>query len=145
MLSHYADGHKGICLEFDTSFDPFPKAMKVNYSNNFPLISPMRLFDESDEFDDEIMKPLLTKYKCWCYEHEWRLFHHEPNKPYVYPVEALKAVYFGLSAHETDIEIVSLILLGQSKDIKFYKAFKDLSSYSLRFEEFTYTPYINKT
>ena len=145
LWSHYADGHKGICLEFDTSFDPFPKAMKVNYSYNFPLISPMRLLDESDEFDDETMKPLLTKYECWDYEREWRLFHHEPNKPYGYPVDALKAVYFGSAVHETDVEIVCLILQGQSKNIKFYKAFKDNSSYCLRFEEFTYTPYINKT
>mmetsp|Transcript_21514 Transcript_21514/g.9957 ORF Transcript_21514/g.9957 Transcript_21514/m.9957 type:complete len:151 (+) Transcript_21514:1702-2154(+) len=144
MWAHYADGHKGICLEFDTSFSPFSETMKVDYSYNFPSIPPIRLLDESHEFDREIMKPLLTKYKCWSYEKEWRLFHNELNKPYGYEVDALNAIYFGSSVNDTDLEIVCLILQGQSKNIKFYKASKNNSSYSLKFNEFFYTPSINK-
>ena len=102
----------------------------------------MSLIDENQESDEELLSPLLTKYKRWCYEEEWRLFHHEPNKPYGYEVDALNAVYFGSSADDTDIEIVCLLLQGQSKKTKFYKARKDVSTYSLHFDEFFYTPYV---
>ena len=142
LWSHYADGHRGICLEFDTSFPLFSKARKVNYSIGFPSIDPVKMmFGNEDEIVDEFSRPLFTKYECWSYEKEWRLFHLEPNKEYGYG-EALKSVYFGLSVNRVDLEIVCLILQGQSKNIKFYKAIKDKSKYSLSFEEFTYTPYI---
>jgi len=142
MWSHYADGHKGICLEFDFLFDPFKKARKVIYSRGFPSIDPMRLIDYKDKLGHETLKPLFTKDEGWSYEQEWRVFHKEPNKLYVYDVDALKAVYFGCSVNYTDIEIVCLILQGQSKNIKFYRAEKDKSSYSLKFKQVTYTPYI---
>ncbi len=39
MWSHYADSHKGICLEFDTSFEPFNKSRQVKYGNKIPIIN----------------------------------------------------------------------------------------------------------
>ncbi len=142
MWSHYAGGHKGICLKLDTSFELFSKIDKVNYSDDFPLIPIMRLIDNNDKFDNEILKPLYRKSKRWEYEKEWRIFHVEPNKLYGYGVDALKSVFFGLEVDEADIEIVCLILQGQSNRVMFYRAHKDKSSYSLNFEEFPYTPYI---
>ncbi|MCD4741850.1 MAG: DUF2971 domain-containing protein [Desulfobacteraceae bacterium] len=142
MWSHYADDHKGFCLEFNTSFKPFQKAIKVEYSDTFPSVNSTKLIAENPEFDKETLSPILTKYKCWCYEKEWRIFHREPNKPYGYDVDALNAVYFGSAADDTDIEIVCLLLQGQSKNTKFYKAREDTSKYSLHFDEFFYTPYI---
>ena len=38
LWSHYADGHKGICLEFDTSFPIFAKVKEVKYSQRFPSL-----------------------------------------------------------------------------------------------------------
>ncbi len=43
MWSHYADGHRGICLEFDTRYSPFnevQKVLKVKYDNAYPVVSP---------------------------------------------------------------------------------------------------------
>lgn len=143
LWSHYTDGHKGICLEFDTSFPLFAKVKEVKYSQRFPSIDPIKmLFGSNNEISEEWLKPLCTKYECWSYEKEWRLLHKEPNVEYGYPVEALKSVYFGLSVNHADLEIVRLTLLGQSKDIKFYKVHKDKSKYAVTFEEFTYIPHI---
>lgn len=143
LWSHYADGHKGICLEFDTSFPLFAKVKEVKYSQRFPSIDPIKLlFSSKDEISEEWLKSLCTKYECWSYEKEWRIFHEEPNIEYGYSVDALKSVYFGLAVNNTDLEVVCLTLKGQSKDIKFYKALKDKSKYSLFFEEFIYKPYI---
>jgi hypothetical protein len=101
------------------------------------------LFGSNEEIAEEWKKPLCTKYECWSYEKEWSIFHGEPNIEYGYSVEALKSVYFGLAVNHAYLEIVCLTLLGQSKDIKFYKAYKDKSKYTVSFEGFTYTPYIN--
>ena len=32
MWSHYADGHRGFCLEYDTNHEPFANAFPVTYS-----------------------------------------------------------------------------------------------------------------
>lgn len=144
MWSHYANAHKGMCLEFDTSFDPFNKAFPVSYSPDFPQINPVKviLSPDDDMILEESVKPLLTKYECWRYEAEWRLFHKEPRKVYGYPVEALKAVYFGTAVDVADIEIVCLILQGQCRDIKFFRGRKGTQRYEITFEQFDYTPHI---
>jgi hypothetical protein len=86
---------------------------------------------------------LLTKYKCWEYEKEWRAVHQEPRKLYTYPVDALKAVYFGIAVNKADIEIICLILQGQNEDTKFFKCEKSKKDYEISFSEFKYTPYKN--
>jgi hypothetical protein len=104
MWSHYTDGHKGICLEFNTSSPLFSKAKKVDYFPNFPAIDPIKyLYGSHDEKIEEGEKPLITKHELWSYEKEWRVFHKEPNKSYGYSVETLNSVYFGLSANYADI------------------------------------------
>lgn len=147
MWAHYASGHTGMCLEFDTSQDPFDKSLPVTYSNEFPQINPINILlrDEESLLSKEALKPLLTKYECWKYEEEWRLFHKEPRKLYVYPVKALKAVYFGTAVNFADLEIVCLILQGQNSDIQFFRANKSKTNYKLEFEQFTYTPHIKAT
>lgn len=144
MWSHYANSHKGMCLEFDTSFDPFSKVFPVHYSPDFPQINPVRMIMNpgTDIILEESVKPLLTKYECWQYEAEWRLFHKEPRKLYGYPVESLKAVYFGTDVDLADLEIVCLILLGQCKDIRFYRSEKGKLKYEITFTQFEYTPHI---
>ena len=147
MWSHYANGHKGFCLEFDTSFEPFKKAMKVEYSDSFPRWNPINIFLEGKVFDRRVYIPLLTKYSCWEYEKEWRIFKREPRTFLGYVVDALKAVYFGASIEKSHIEIICLILQGQNPNVAFYKAKKSSKKYEIEFEKFTYTPYvkINKT
>lgn len=145
MWAHYANGHKGMCLEFDATKAPFNGAFEVTYSEKFPPINPIKILTNSVEIlNREAVKPLLTKYECWKYEEEWRLFHKEPNKLYGYEVDALKAVYFGTDVILTDLEIVCLILQGQNENIQFFKANKSKANYSLEFEHFSYTPYIKK-
>ena len=143
MWSHYTKGHKGFCLEFDTSCELFEKCFNVSYSRDYPKLNPVDLvLNKSSAFERSWLTHLLTKHESWYYEKEWRAFHEEPNKLYTYPLEVLKAVYFGIAIEETDIEIICLILLGQCKNIKFYRGHKNISKYEIDFSEFTYTPHI---
>lgn len=69
MWSHYADGHRGICLEFDK--DQLEKQYylaEVTYRDRYP---------EFGEFvrlakNNEMHMVLWTKATHWRYEQEWR-------------------------------------------------------------------------
>lgn len=144
MWSHYANGHRGYCLEFDTSFEPFNKAISVIYDNHYPKWNPLELINSDDEDpDNKAMIPLRYKFEHWKHEREWRIFHIEPRKLFGYDVKALKSIYFGLAIDEAHLEIICLVLLGQNPEIKFYKALRDKTAYKVNFEEFIYTRHID--
>jgi hypothetical protein len=69
MWAHYADGHKGICIEFDTNNEVFSTAYRVEYVTEYPV---WRLYDPKQTFFH-----LLTKVKDWEYEQEFRLIAQE--------------------------------------------------------------------
>lgn len=81
MWSHYADSHKGFCIEYDYSsygdkddeILPFP----VVYSNKRVKVPWKPAFDNSpenlDEATSKLAMALLTKDSAWQYENEWRI------------------------------------------------------------------------
>jgi hypothetical protein len=126
MWSHYSDSHKGFCLEFDTNYDPFSKAKKVNYSFDFPIIDPLILLPYNDRYKlserkEEFMKMITTKFKCWEYEKEWRIFHENVDQRYGYETQSLTGIYFGSEIETVHIEILALILQGQNPHTKEFR------------------------
>ncbi len=71
MWSHYADKHKGICLEFSTRDEVMCCPLRVEYPQEFPVI---RVY--SNDLEDNL-RPFLTKADVWKYEHEYRLIAQE--------------------------------------------------------------------
>jgi len=73
MWSHYADCHKGICLEFRTDIKDsiFNKAEPFIYSDQYPHLD----LDELAEFEQlqNWATWMLTKSSHWSYEKEWRI------------------------------------------------------------------------
>lgn len=77
MWSHYADSHKGFCIEYDFSKKqdllPFP----IYYSKERPLVPWKAALDNSpeniSEATAELMLGVLTKDSDWSYENEWRI------------------------------------------------------------------------
>lgn len=76
MWSHYADNHRGICLEYDTN----------TFTLDIPLF-PVTYSDDRYDMTDfpefkgvasltMMYKGVLTKAKDWSYEKEWRLIYH---------------------------------------------------------------------
>src|SRR5205085_3407282 len=63
MWSHYADNHHGICLQFSCRNSVFLNALKVEYSEAYPLL---------DLTEDDDLLPLLAKAVAWSYEDEYR-------------------------------------------------------------------------
>ncbi len=78
MWSHYSDGHRGFCVEYDfknATKDSLP--LPVIYSQKRPLIPWEMALNQSDETKSkcifQMIIGLLTKDKEWEYEDEWRL------------------------------------------------------------------------
>lgn len=101
MWSHYANSHKGFCMEFDTQFYPFKQdggdfLYKVDYpeSNLYP---PLSLSDILQEKLPRLSRIILTtKSWHWSYEKEWRiLFGLAGGRAYPFDVAGLTAIYFG--------------------------------------------------
>jgi hypothetical protein len=113
MWSHYANGHQGFCLEFDTTLPPFIEteketSIKVRYSNSYP---PLSLTDILNRNLPPLPKNLLgTKSLHWCYEAEWRVLSFIGNIEYPYREVALTGVYFRCKMKESDKETIAAIL-----------------------------------
>jgi len=71
MWGHYADHHRGICLEFNARTSDFCQAIQVNYSAEYPQFS---LADGTD------LSPFHSKSADWSYEQEYRLIAQEARE-----------------------------------------------------------------
>ena len=73
MWSHYADYHRGICLEY--SFEEIKNIAPfcpVIYTDRFEnLVNYVDI--KQDEVSDDAIKLFMTKSKDWSYENEWRI------------------------------------------------------------------------
>ena len=137
MWSHYADSHRGMCLEFDSQVLPFSKCNEVTYKSKIPSISMDSLLNE--DLDSEFIKKLLSfKSIDWKHEEELRIFHQESNKSYVYPNNSLKAIYFGIRSDQSDIEIVCSIIKAQNPNVKFYRMEKKELTFGIKPKQFSY-------
>lgn len=136
MWSHYGGKYKGLCLEFDTSVEPFTGARQVRYVSELPKMSLKAVHLDKDL---DVVKALFcTKSNSWHYEKEWRLIHAVAGTAYVYPAEALTGVYFGPDIDRQSMEIVCLILQGQNPGVKLWRGIRSTSEFKVLFEEFSY-------
>jgi hypothetical protein len=71
MWSHYADKHRGICLEFNVKNYTICSAMEVQYFSEFPM---------TRQYSNDLLEsllPLFAKSDIWKYEKEFRLVTQE--------------------------------------------------------------------
>jgi hypothetical protein len=130
MFSHYADGHKGLCLEFTYSSAPFFNPIfEVEYAAAFPPISYKELRLAPEEY---MRKWLCTKSSIWAHEKEWRVIKFgERAALHNFPSEALSGVIFGCSTPEADIRLVKECLAKRPTKTSLYKARRNEKRYRL--------------
>lgn len=90
MWSHYADCHRGICLEFDTRASFLAGARPIGYEDSRLLINPFR--DRDEEMAE---KTFLMKASHWHYEGEWRLIRYDGPGEVAFEPEALTGIVLG--------------------------------------------------
>ena len=138
MWAHYTEGHRGFCLEFDTSYDPFPKAFPVIYSDTLPTLNPTDVLVRGST-DQPLMAMVNTKSSCWSYEKEWRVFHMEGDKEYGVDVSALTGVYFGCAMPFVHKEVIALVLAGSPT--RLYEMDKSKTEFKVSVRPVGYTHY----
>ena len=69
MWAHYAQNHTGICLGFDSGFEPFSTAQPVRYQEGRARVAPL---DTASREQQLVEKVLFVKSPHWRYESEWR-------------------------------------------------------------------------
>ncbi len=112
MWSHYADSHKGICIEYNYgSLEPGDLRRRLLY----PIIYSEELFDATTLLTDQkINAPLIAllaaMYKSphWSYEKEWRLIIPGGIIPEdsLYSAAPVSAIYLGARISDDDKELI---------------------------------------
>lgn len=116
MWSHYANEHKGICIEYDFLDNTEIRAFMqpIIYSEKIYRIS---LFEELTQLRK--IGSSLIKSKDWEYEAEWRLTRvkqpHEKEVPSTITVPKPKAIYLGTRFH----------LNNESEQMRFFEILKE--------------------
>jgi hypothetical protein len=138
IWAHYTDGHKGICLEFETNTVFFAEAGQVLYREDFPAM-PLKIKDES-----EALPPLLTKSHDWSYEAEYRLIAQERSKKLNYqmliaddhwvrfPAQSLKSIIVGCMMKANEREAIKALVKHSPTPIALKQAIKVPNRYELR-------------
>lgn len=126
MWSHYADYHKGICLEFDHSDPKLFSAERVSYSPDYPQYN---LF--STEVEEKNAK-YFTKSEDWTYEAEYRIV--IPNfaeKAKGFEPQIITGVIIGCCMPNEQIEEVKEVLQTRKTPVTLYQARKKERDFGL--------------
>lgn len=124
MWSHYADQHRGFCIEFErnsTNELGGSGCHPVNYRDHVnSIVDGLDFFRDSDAI---IHDALHTKASCWSYELEWRLIYMSKKPGALVREKAIdarmKSIIFGLRTSESDMLTVAKLLWGKP-DVEFY-------------------------
>lgn len=118
MWSHYADSHRGICIEFKTTDGKLfgCDLQHIDYDVNYPKLS---IYDEPNvEF---VKRCVGTKSSDWTYEEEWRIIYRETGCQR-FPSEELSGVILGAHISKRNKELVYKWLSQNSCNAKLYEA-----------------------
>ncbi|ANQ21405.1 hypothetical protein BA893_06885 [Vibrio natriegens] len=136
MWSHYADEHRGVCIEFDMdSAVRIPKAIDYDSVRG---ISAKLIHDYFVDGSESALEKIESQYFFnkageWRYESEWRLVSHKlGDNPAPFKISA---IYFGMRCDNWVIASIIKLLYQHESGIKFYKMFPDLSSFDLHKSE----------
>lgn len=113
MWSHYAEGHKGVCLEWDIDWEKLKRQLRpIKYDNSITTLDSVERLPSGHLSLNAYTngKFLTQKFKNWEYEEEIRCYMicKDPNEkgefnPYL---GKLTSIYFGTNADPEDIELV---------------------------------------
>lgn len=118
MWAHYADSHRGVCLEFAGDSQLMLQALRVEYSTTRKAIN-----NYTDNQEEMVTKALLTKSDHWAYEAEWRLLRTGEGPGVVrFPPGTLTGIVVGALATSKTIETVRQWASQRSAPLALYRA-----------------------
>lgn len=142
MWSHYADNHKGFCIEYDFGADVLKDSgvivFPVVYSSMRPKIpyetlllseKPTLKNVNSQNIHERIFLSMLTKDKIWSYEREWRILISAQEESMNIPAPPVSCIYLGACCSEENEEMIKALV--QDWNIPVKKMVVDRGDYSL--------------
>lgn len=133
MWSHYADSHKGICVEYDFSKLNRVQPMPVCYTKIRPKVPWKEVVNQSFQTQNLVTRhligALLTKDIAWKYEREWRIL--VPANESVDNIIAppIKCIYLGALCSEENV--VQLKAVANKRGIPIKRMTVDRGEYEL--------------
>jgi hypothetical protein len=134
MWSHYAENHRGICLEFTTDNPLFGSALAVIYRSDYPEWT----LHEFESPQRRAIEMLLTKAEDWRYEDEYRIvgvqfannagYLHPEGDYFRLPPGALKSVIAGC---EADYAAIATVVQEHVPDLPVKRAVRVPDRYSI--------------
>lgn len=150
MWSHYANSHKGICIEYDLSEDVKDvESLKsllipVKYSNervtiDYTLMDKIDLKNIEDKGKNDLLKffisGLYTKHDVWKYEDEWRSIVAIKEGNRNIQIGKISSLYLGNKMEEattnTMINLINKSNNGLDK-VSVFKMINDISEYKIK-------------
>ncbi len=138
MWSHYANSHKGFCLEYDMrdfliNYDKF-HIIPVYYSNSYSF--NWHIETEYDMRKTKLSLAFIKAYE-WYYELEWRLMNENieqsEDSGFLLPFLKPKRIYLGCKM-DKDFK-KDLIFICKQKNIIIYEGFLIPNTYNLAFKK----------
>ncbi len=128
LWTHYADEHRGFCLEFDVleDVDFFLPIFPVVYEKDF---APAKLWDNPGKILEQLFQ---RKSAAWKYEEEVRIIKKGRSGLRSYCPCSLKSVIFGCRTSEKNINLVKTIL---ADSVQYKRAEVSKTSYRLNIVE----------
>jgi Protein of unknown function (DUF2971) len=134
MWSHYADDHRGICLEYDTAQIPHPDIAAVDYRSRRSVKASDLIewkMQASSEAEQRVYNTyFFAKSPQWQYEKEWRDIRQSSGgrTPSGFPITA---VYFGLRC-DPAVTTSVVKMFSRNESISFFEIYPLNDSFSLR-------------
>ena len=126
LWAHYANAHKGFCIEFDLDILLKNQSIRKYYSYDVEYVDtpPVITIDDLNSSDKELSrnrilaKKTSTKSKRWASEEEIRIIADNPGEQ-AYDFRAVKSIYFGVRMEDSYKEMIMADLKGRG--IKYYQ------------------------
>lgn len=146
MWSHYADEHRGFCVEYEFHRDDYRKdnfkeltasrLFKIKYRN---LAEPINLTEQNSSPLFTTQDAFITKSQDWSYENEFRLLQYNPKQGALREQYKLSdnteivAIYFGHRCPDADVQIMKRLF--EKTEVRFYKMEIDYADvYHLKYD-----------
>lgn len=131
MWSHYAVGHTGYALCFDTQALPFSAAIPVQYQDEYPTID----VSSATKPLVALQAALCCKAKYWKYEMEWRVIIPKRSPPFDFieptessghqagaflriPQSSLKAILLGAAMKPDSIRRITRLVRTHAPSVR---------------------------
>lgn len=146
MWSHYADEHKGICIEFDLLQVIDQNISLITRDVEYQKVLPELDFVEMDKGESALSprrqssnpynKMLCTKDVTWEYEKEVRLIKGDGHGIANFSPSCIRSIYFGMRTSERDVKTLRKIMNSDAhQHITWFKAIKSKTEFKIEFQE----------